>query len=72
MEEQYFKELIEQCRGGKRRYGAITDEKELRANLRMHCIPEMMLDGPVPAYEDFLEARRKLMAQKIKSWFETL
>lgn len=70
--EQYFRELAEQCRGGKKRYGAITDEQELRANLRTHCVPELMLDGPIPAYEDFLEARRKLMAQKIKSWFETL
>lgn len=44
----------------------------MRANLRMHCLPESWLDGEVRSYEDFLGARRKLMAQKIKAWFEAL
>lgn len=69
---QYFKELAEQCAGGKKKYGGITDATELRANLRMSCLPEALLDGGIPAYDDFLEERRKLMAQKIKSWFEAL
>jgi hypothetical protein len=38
----------------------------------MNCVPESLLDGEVPAYEDFLGARRKLMAQKIRVWFEAL
>jgi len=70
--EQYFKELAEQCAGGKRKYGGITDSSELRANLRMNCLPETLLDGGTPAYDDFLDERRKLMAQKIKVWFEAL
>lgn len=70
--EQYFKELAEQCAGGKKKYGGITDTTELRANLRMSCLPESLLDGGLPAYDDFLEVRRKLMAQKIKVWFEAL
>jgi hypothetical protein len=44
----------------------------MRANLRMHCLSKSLLDGQVPAYDEFLEARRKLMAQKIKTWFELL
>lgn len=70
--EQYFKELAEQCAGGKKKYGGITDATELRANLRMSCLPEALLDGGTPGYDDFLEERRKLMAQKIKVWFEAL
>lgn len=70
--EQYFKELAEQCAGGKRKYGSITDVSELRANLRMNCLPEALLDGWTPTYDDFLDERRKLMAQKIKVWFEAL
>ncbi len=27
----------------------------MRANLRMHCLPESLLDGEIPAYDDFLE-----------------
>jgi hypothetical protein len=58
--------------GGKKKYGGITDEADLRANLRASCIPGAMLDGAIPDYDDFLEERRKLMALKIKAWFETL
>jgi hypothetical protein len=39
------------------------------ANLWANCIPAAMLDGEI---KDFLEERRKLMALKIKSWFEIL
>ena len=41
-------------------------------NLCMNCIPETMLDGEIKSYEAFLEDRRKLMALKIKAWFEVL
>ncbi len=70
--EQYFNDLAEQCAGGSKKYGGITQRDELRANLRMSCLPESLLDGHIPAYDDFLEQRRKLMAQKIKTWFEAL
>lgn len=70
--EVYFSELIDQCRGGRMKHGGISDETELRANLVQSCVPEAMLDGPIPAYDDFLETRRKLMAKKIKTWFEGL
>lgn len=70
--EQYFFQLADQCSGGKKKYGGITDNNELRANLRMNCLPESLLDGAIPSYDDFLADRRKLMAQKIKLWFEAL
>ncbi|MCX5689187.1 MAG: DUF262 domain-containing protein [Planctomycetota bacterium] len=70
--EVYFAELVKQADGGKKKYGGITEEKELRANLRMHCLPESLLDGDVPEYEEFLAQRRVLMAKKIKNWFGSL
>lgn len=70
--EVYFRELNEQCAGGSKNYGGITDAEEMKANFRMNCIPETMMDGQVPEYEDFLDQRRKLMALKIKTWFEAL
>jgi hypothetical protein len=69
---RYFAELAQQVAGGARKYGGITDPGELRANLRSSCLPETLLDGEVPGYDAFLEERRKLMALKIKAWFETL
>jgi hypothetical protein len=70
--EVYFKELAAQCRGGALKYGGITDEAIMRENLRMNCIPETMLDGEIKDFSEFLEERRKLMALKIKAWFEVL
>jgi hypothetical protein len=70
--EKYFKELAEQCAGGKKKYGGITERDELCANLRMSCVPESLLDGVIPAYDEFLGERRKLMALKMKAWFGTL
>lgn len=68
----YFKELSEQCHGGPRKYGAILDEDEMRDNLEMNCVPQELLDGKDLSYDDFLDERRSLMAQKIKTWFNSL
>ena len=68
----YFKELTDQCNGGAKKYGGITDKAEMAANLTMNCIPAVMLDGEIKDFSEFLEERRKLMALKIKAWFEVL
>jgi hypothetical protein len=68
----YFAEIREQISGGAKKYGGITEREELLRNLQMNCIPETMIDGEVKDYEQFLEDRRKLMALKIKRWFEVL
>lgn len=70
--ERYFAELADQCNGGQKRYGGITDLREMRANLKMSTLPETLLEGQIPTYDDFLEQRRKLMANKIKTYFEAL
>jgi len=70
--EVYFAELAEQCNGGPKKYGGITERHDLLANLRTNCIPEAMLDGEIKDFREFLEERRKLMALKMKSWFAVL
>ena len=68
----YFKELVEQCQGGKKKYGGITDLADLKTNLVESCIPVTILDGETQDYDAFLEQRRKLMAAKIQTYFKTL
>jgi len=70
--EKYFDELASQCGGGKKKYGGITELKELEKNLEMHCLPKSLLKGEAPDYEEFLDNRRKKMALKIKTWFDKL
>jgi hypothetical protein len=68
----YFSELLEQCNGGSLKYGAIDNMEELRANLKAHCIPESVFDGNVDNFDLFLIERRKLMSQKMRSYYFSL
>ncbi len=70
--DRYFAELADQCNGGSVRYGGIDNIADLRANLRANSLPLELLDGIIPGYDDFLDMRRRLMSQKIKTWFEAL
>ena len=70
--ESYFAEIADQVNGGGKAYGGITDPEQLRENYAQNCLPSSMLDGKVPDYDDFLAERRRLMALRIKEWFEVL
>jgi hypothetical protein len=70
--EDYFSKLADQASGGQKRYGGITSMEEMRANLRAHCIDPSVLDGTLPTYDDFLDQRRGLLAEKIRTWYQSL
>jgi hypothetical protein len=53
-------------------YGNITDPGEMRENFRQNCIPEGMLDMGIDDYPSFLTERQRLMARKIRTYFESL
>jgi len=70
--QTYFPQLRQQVGGGPELYGKITDRAQMEENLERNCLPPSWLDGPVPDYDDFLIIRRKLMAQRIRTWFKSL
>ncbi|MDO8591408.1 MAG: DUF262 domain-containing protein [bacterium] len=70
--KQYFKEVQNQMSGGALRYGSIADKAELTKNLRQNCIPPTIFEMEFGDYENFLEQRRKLMAQKIQKYYQSL
>lgn len=70
--ETYFAEIAGQVNGRPKRYGGIVDRERLRENFVQNCLPERLIDGEVPEYDDFLTERRRLMALRIKEWFEVL
>ncbi len=70
--KSYFSEILEQCSGGQKRYGNITNITDLNENFEMNCIPPNMEKMSVNEYPSFLDTRRKLMAQKIKLYFRNL
>ena len=70
--EKYFAELLDQAQNGGQKYGGIQSVEDMQANLEANCLPVNLLGGNAPSYDAFLQVRRQLMAQKIKTWFEQL
>ena len=70
--DQYMGEVKNQCDTKKLKYGNITDKEQLMDNLKKHCIPESIFEMNIDTYPNFLVERRKLMANKIKSYYQSL
>ena len=68
--EDYMGEVLNQCTTKKPVYGNITSRKDLLENLSVHCVPEDIFSMRFEEYESFLERRRKLIAQRLKSYYE--
>ena len=70
--KEYMSVVMEQCESGKGVYGGITDRKILKKNLEMNCIPDGFENMTIEDYPKFLEERRKLMAAKMRKYYEAL
>lgn len=68
----YFKNAVEACKNGCALYGNITDAETLKLNMDGNCIPEDIVNMDHSDYSAFLVARRKLMAKKIRKYYEHL
>lgn len=68
----YMREVFDQCKTKVPVYGGIVDETELRKNLRDNCVPDGFETMDVSNYARFLEARRVLMAKKIRDYYFAL
>ncbi|HRQ89613.1 MAG TPA: DUF262 domain-containing protein [Bacteroidia bacterium] len=68
----YFSDVVKQASGAELSYGAISNSDELSANLVANCIPEDLHEMGLERYDEFLERRRKLMAAKLKKYYESL
>ncbi|CBL05757.1 hypothetical protein MHY_06940 [Megamonas hypermegale ART12/1] len=53
-------------------YGEIDSYSDLLANLKENCIPEDFIKMTIENYEEFLKKRRLLMADYIKTYYESL
>jgi len=65
----YFKIALEQCISGNLKIGTIKDETAFYKNLDANCIPKGIINMTYEDYEEFLLARRKLIASKIKKYY---
>lgn len=70
---KYFKTIIDQCTGEKElTYGGIENLDALYKNLDDNDIPREVIKMDVDQYREFLDMRRKLMAMRIKEYYNTL
>ena len=53
-------------------YGGITDPEDLKANLAENCVPDAFMEMDIFDYRVFLDMRRKMMAQYIREYYESL
>lgn len=70
--KEYMADIRKQCEGGDMQYGGIQSMEKLKENLAANCIPEEIFDMDYNDYDTFLKLRRKLIAQKIRAYYETL
>ncbi len=64
--------MFDACAKNIKAHGNITDLIELRSNLESHCIPDDIVEYNWENFESFLNVRRKLMALKMKKYFEAI
>ena len=68
----YFSEARDACADGSGYFGDIQTLGDLDKNLEQNCIPSDVFDMDASNYEEFLRERRKLMAEKVKDYFQSL
>ena len=69
---EYFMELEKQVNGGNNIYGCINNEKDLTTNLEENAIPCYIKNMTYENYDEFLEERRNLMANKLRNYYNSL
>lgn len=68
----YMAQVRKQCVGGNAAYGGIDSLQKLEENLTANCIPSEIFNMDYTNFEEFLEKRRHLMAQKIRKYYDLL
>ncbi|MCQ2740476.1 MAG: hypothetical protein MJ237_09690, partial [bacterium] len=67
-----FQLALNQCGTEVAKCGSILNKEDLDKNLAMNCIPEDVFEMDFTRYNEFLEKRKLLMAQKIRKFYESL
>lgn len=70
--KDYFELIKTQIQDNNQQVSGLATEQQLLDNLKMNCVPTEIQEMSIDDYNDFLTTRRKLMAQKIKEYYQTL
>jgi len=70
--KEYLGKIVSQIKNGEKVISTIDNYDELVRNFKVNDIPEEILEYVHEDYNDFLVKRRKLMALKIREYYESL
>jgi len=70
--KDYFEIITTQMQDNNKQVSGISTYEELLDNLQMNAVPTDIMQMSFDDYNDFLTARRKLMATKIKGYYHSL
>lgn len=68
----YLGKIIDHIDEGSNHYSGITSVRMLNNNLKANAIPQEITDMAVDDYDDFLNERRRLMAIKMREYYQQL
>jgi hypothetical protein len=70
--KDYFEVIKSQLQDNNKQVSGLSTHQELLNNLQMNAVPSDIMQFSIDDYNDFLTARRKLMATKIKEYYHSL
>ncbi|EMY81607.1 hypothetical protein pgond44_07140 [Psychroflexus gondwanensis ACAM 44] len=70
--KEYLAKTMEEIQAGTFNISTIDSRQALESNLRFNDIPAVLYTATHNDYDDFLKTRRRLMADKIKEYYELL
>ncbi len=70
--KDYFEIIATQMKDNNKQVSGLSTHQELLDNLQMNAVPKDIMQMSIDNYNDFLTARRKLMATKIKEYYQSL
>lgn len=70
--KDYLDKVKAQIQAGKNEISTLDSESSLQENLVANDIPSLIEEASHLLYEKFLEERRRLMANKLKNYYERL
>lgn len=70
--KDYFEIVKLQMINNNQQISGLATEQQLLENLKMNCVPIEIQQMNIDDYNDFLTLRRKLMATKIKEYYQSL
>lgn len=70
--KEYFELIKNQMTENNKLVSGLASVEQLTDNLKMNCVPSEIQKMSIDDYNDFLTLRRKLMANKIKQYYQSL